>query len=79
LRQAWRDDCANSTGPPDYRAAPNDDVVAPHSVGPIGGAAHYSLRHDDRSFVVFSFAKLEDAQAFANRSSGDRLATGRRR
>jgi hypothetical protein len=28
--------------------------------------------------VVFAFAKLEDAQAFANRFGGDRLAAGNR-
>jgi len=62
-----------------HRPVVNDEVVRGFADTWSVAPRPYHLRRDDLDFVVFCFAKPEDAQAFAERFGGERLPESRRR
>jgi hypothetical protein len=56
------------------RGAVNSQIVWSFAETLSAAPRPYSLRRDDGEFVVFCFARAEDAQAFAERFGGERLS-----
>ena len=61
------------------RGVTNSETVWSFAATLSAAPRPYSLRRDDAELVVFCFTKSEDAQAFAERFGGERLATGSQR
>ena len=71
LHRRWPHHVALPVGK--VRGLKNSEIVRGFEDALPIGPRTYSLRHGDANFVVFCFAKPEDAAAFAERFGGKQL------
>ena len=76
LRRKWPHHVALSAHK--VRGVRNSQGVSSFAATLSAAPRPYAVHHDDGDFVVFCFAKPEDADAFCQRFGGERLPETRR-